>query len=310
MPLQTRVQNLIAFESATPQRTLAQVSSVPTLLRNLTVAVPKSMAALTPQIIPLLATGSDREAVMAADLLQMQLSAPSMPVGMRIDVFNKLLDAAATANEAVRLRIVASLPEMASSAEQLPSSAGGPSRAASTLLERLFDPAAGVRVAAVRGLGELCTTANSEHALGLDDRIESNVRIEMLHGMAGRLRDSVHDVREAVRVLVLVSHSFQRHIGQIPSILKVRIVHIAADMHRMSPVKAPCILSRFVHSYRWHSNLLQAVKAVLPAFSEYVRDAANLHQSSSEAALLDEPSEEVKAVVQLLSDVRLLSACV
>ena len=49
---------------------------------------------------------------------------------------------------------------------------------------------------------------------------------------------------------------------------------------------------------------------MLPAFSEYVRDAANLHQASSEATLLDEPSEEVKAVVQLLSDVRLLSACI
>ena len=49
---------------------------------------------------------------------------------------------------------------------------------------------------------------------------------------------------------VLVSYSFQRHIGQFPSILKVRIVHIAADMHRMSQVKAPCILCRFVHSYR------------------------------------------------------------
>lgn len=199
MSLQTRVQNLIAYESATPQRTLAKTSSVPTLLQNLTMAVPNSMAALTPQISPLLATGSDREAVMAADLLQMQLSSESIPVGMRMAILDRLLDAAASGNEPVRLRIVAALPDIAAAAEQLPASASGPSSVAQALLQRLLDPAAGVRVAAVRGLGELCSKAGGELSLGANDVIESGIRIKMLQGLLGRLRDCALDVREAVR---------------------------------------------------------------------------------------------------------------
>lgn len=47
------------------------------------------------------------------------------------------------------------------------------------------------------------------------------------------------------------------------------------------------------------------MKAVLPAFAEFVRDASRLHVSDSETSLLDEPGEGVKAVVQLLSEVRI-----
>eukprot|EP00892_Ulva_mutabilis_P010387 jgi/Ulvmu1/7720/UM039_0026.1 len=243
MALQTRVQNMIAFESATPQRTLAKGSSVPTLLQNLTIAVPKSMAALTPQISPLLDTGSEREAVMAADLLQMQLNSVSMPVGMRMDILSRLLASVASGSEPVRLRIAAALPEIALAAEQLPVSAGGPSRVAEALLQRLLDPAVGVRVAAVRGLGELCSRADGELPLGLDDRIEANTRTKMLNGIVGRLRDCVFDVREA------------------------------------------------------------ALKAALPAFADFVRDASNLHASEADASILDGPSDGVKAVVHLLTEI-------
>lgn len=200
MKLQTRVQNMISFESTTQKRALAKPESIPILMRNLVIAIPDSMAALTPRITPLLASGTDREAVMAADLLQMQLSAPSMPIEMRVDILTKLLDAVATGSEPVRLRITSALQEVAAAAMQLPAAAAGHSRVVAALRQRLLDPAAAVRVAAVRGLGELCVRAGDHSSLQLDSDIESNTRTKMIQGLVERLRDCVIDVREAVRI--------------------------------------------------------------------------------------------------------------
>lgn len=50
-------------------------------------------------------------------------------------------------------------------------------------------------------------------------------------------------------------------------------------------------------------KVLQAIKAVLPAFEVYVRDASKLHTPADEPSLLDEPSAPVKAVVHILSQV-------
>lgn len=203
MELQTRVQNLVAFESSSSQRKLLQPDSMLTLLKNLIIAVPRSMGALTPRIAPFLSTGADREAVMAADLLQMQLNAPSMPTDMRVDILSKLLDAVASGSEAVRLRITTALPEITQAAMELPVEAGGQPRIVDALMQRLLDPGAAVRVAAVRGLGHLCTrTSDDELSLRIDGQVESNPRAKMLQGMVERLRDCVVDVREAVRTFL------------------------------------------------------------------------------------------------------------
>lgn len=199
MAFQTRVQNWIADNIDTQECALVKPGSMPTFLRNLTIVVPGSMAALTPKLTGKLDSETGSEAVRTADFLQVQLSAPSTPSAMRVEILSTLLDSVASRKEeAVRLRITSALPDIAGVAEQLPAAAGGQERVVSALLNRLLDPAPAVRATAVRGLGDLCSRAGDETCLRLDANIECNVRTEMMQGIVGRLRDCVIDVREAV----------------------------------------------------------------------------------------------------------------
>lgn len=200
MAFQTRVQNWIADSINTQECALAKAGSMPTFLQNLTIAVPGSMAALTPKLTGKLASETGSEAVRTADFLKVQLSSASTPSAMRVEILDTLLDSVSSRKEeAVRLRITSALPDIAGAADQLPAAAGGQKRVVSALLNRLLDPAPAVRLTAIRGLGDLCSRAVDEPSLQLDVNIDSNMRTKMIQGIVGRLRDCVIDVREAVR---------------------------------------------------------------------------------------------------------------
>lgn len=50
---------------------------------------------------------------------------------------------------------------------------------------------------------------------------------------------------------------------------------------------------------------LQAIKAVLPAFSRFVHDVSNVHEDADQASVLSQPTAAVQLVVHLLLQVRI-----
>jgi hypothetical protein len=196
LPLQTHIRNAIVFDDvfASDGRRAAAASpssacaALQTLVRHLLVSCPQITVELVPNITAGLDSSKPREAVMAAEFLSLLLAAP-LPGDTIVaaSALAELLRASASPLAELRVKVANVLPTAARSGAV----ANARAQCQQALRARLLDAEGSVRAAAVRGLGAVLAGGDGGGSGGADDDLDA---------LTERLKDSVPEVRAAVRV--------------------------------------------------------------------------------------------------------------
>lgn len=173
------------------QSLISSNQTLENLVHHLAAAVPALLARVMPKGAEKLGKATEKDALMALELLRLQVSAPSAEDEQRSKYLQQLLDAQANQSERVRLKLTNVVPAML--AVSLASHDLRDIEKTLVVLSLDSDPA--IRAAAVRALGAV--------AAAWGDRVRDGDRpvaeqLELLSRMVDRLRDSVPEVREAV----------------------------------------------------------------------------------------------------------------
>jgi hypothetical protein len=182
-PLQTCFRNLVTFKSAVKRSPLNR-ASVQNLVHHVMKAIPNTLLALVPTIAASIRSDSEQEAIMSVEVLaHLYTAGASRKLDASPAILQHLIAASKCLRMAVRLKVVNACSELIKSGCD-PNDEEGIKEC---LSDRVLDPEATVRAAAIKGLGALCTARGAGYGWNI------------LSVIAARLRDSVFEVRDVVR---------------------------------------------------------------------------------------------------------------
>jgi hypothetical protein len=165
---------------------------VENLVHHLTASVPGIVSRIMPKGAGKLGSAPEKDALLAMELLRLQISAPHCNGQMKSKSQQQLMLAQSNKSCRVRLKLANVLAACSSGTARVQDRGD----VEKTLLVLALDSESAVRVAAVRGLG-VSASYCGEHIAGSSSALGE--QLELLSRMADRLRDSVPEVREAVR---------------------------------------------------------------------------------------------------------------
>lgn len=197
--VQTRLAAQTLVEGKQKSALLSSSQLVANLIHHLTAALPSLMTSLVPPAATDMANATEKDALDAFELLQLQISAPNPSTKRHETLVRQFLDSGDNASQRVRLKFVNAL----SGCLSLPT-ALSPSmlhEVEQTLVLRFWDPVPAVRAAAIRSMVSFTAAwGEDEHggadAEGLARSLDAH--LDVLDKLILRLMDSVPDVREEV----------------------------------------------------------------------------------------------------------------